>query len=61
MDRNELQESAYSLINQLSTRQLEAVLGILRCLTGGDESDDIPESASGEGLPPEDLISKFFS
>jgi hypothetical protein len=61
MDRNELRESAYALIDQLSTRQLEAVIGILRCLTGGDESDSIPESAAGEGLPPGDIFNKFFS
>jgi hypothetical protein len=61
MDRNELNESAYALIGQLSTRQLEAVIGILRCLTGGDESDSIPEAAGGEGLPPGDIFNKFFS
>ena len=61
MDRDELKDTAYSLINQLSTRQLEAVIGVLRCLAGGDESDSIPEAASGEGLPPEDLFGKFFS
>ena len=61
MDRNELNESAYALIDQLSTRQLEAVIGILRCLTGGDESDSIPEAAAGEGLPPGDIFNKFFS
>ncbi|HYP09203.1 MAG TPA: hypothetical protein VER03_23470 [Bryobacteraceae bacterium] len=61
MDRDALKETATSLINELNTRELEAVVGILRCLAGRDESDSIPEAASGEGLPPEDLFGKFFS
>ena len=61
MDRNELKESAHALVDQMSNRQLEAVLGILRCLAGQDESDVLAESASGEGLPPDDIFNKFFS
>ena len=61
MDRDELREYAHSLVNELTTRQLEAVVGILQCITGRDESDAIPDAASGEGLPPAELFNKFFS
>jgi hypothetical protein len=61
MERDELKEYAHSLVNELTTRQLEAVVGILQVITGRDESDTIPEAAGGEGLPPEDLFNKFFS
>ena len=61
MDRNALREAAHSHIDQLSTRQLEAVLAVLRCINGVDETESIAETASGEGLPPEDLFNKFFS
>jgi hypothetical protein len=61
MDREELREYAHSILNELSQRQLEAVVGILQCITGRDESDNIAEVASGEGLPPADLFNKFFS
>jgi hypothetical protein len=61
MERDELKEYAQSLLNELSTRELEAVVGILQCMTGRDESDTLQETASGEGLPPADLFNKFFS
>ncbi len=61
MDSDELRQYAHSLVNELSTRQLEAVVGILQCITGRDESDNVPEAASGEGMPPADLFNKFFS
>ena len=47
MDRKELKESAHSMVDQLSNRQLEAVVGILRCFTGYDESDSVPEAGRG--------------
>ena len=61
MDRDELKEYAHSLINELSQRQLEAVVGILQCITGRDESETIEETAAGEGLPPGDIFNRFFS
>jgi hypothetical protein len=60
MDRKELKESAHSMLDQLSNRQLEAVVGILRCFTGYDESESVPEQDAGEGLPPANIFGKFF-
>ena len=60
MDRKELKESAHSMLDQLSNRQLEAVDGILRCFTGYDESESVPEQDAGEGLPPANIFGKFF-
>ncbi len=48
------------MLDQLSNRQLEAVVGILRCFTGYDESESVPEQDAGEGLPPANIFGKFF-
>ena len=61
MDRDQLREYAHSLVDELSQRQLEAVVGVLQCITGRDESDGIPETAAGEGIPPGEIFGKFFS
>jgi hypothetical protein len=61
MDRDALKESAKSMIDQLSNRQLEAVVGLLRCFTGYDETESLPEADAGEGLPPANIFGKFFS
>lgn len=61
MDRKELKQQAHDLVDQLGTRQLEAVIGVLRCLAGVDEADFAPEVDSGEGIPPADIFGKFFS
>lgn len=49
------------MVDQLSNRQLEAVVGILRCFTGYDESESVPEADSGDGIPPANIFGKFFS
>ena len=61
MDRAQMKEQAHGMLDQLSNRQLEAVLGLLRCFTGYDESEDIPTTDEGEGLPPANILGKFFS
>jgi hypothetical protein len=61
MDRKELKEQAHSMVEELSNRQLEAVVGLLRCFTGYDESESVPEADAGEGLPPSNILGKFFS
>ncbi len=61
MDRANLKEQAHSMIDQLSNRQLEAVLGVLRCFTGYEESEGVPTVDEGEGLPPANILGKFFS
>ena len=49
------------MVDQLSNRQLEAVVGLLRCFTGYDESESVPEVDAGEGIPPANIFGKFFS
>jgi hypothetical protein len=61
MDRAEMKQQAHEMLDQLSNRQLEAVLGVLRCFTGYDEADAIPTADEGEGLPPANIFGKFFS
>ena len=61
MDRAAMKEQAHGMLDQLSNRQLEAVLGVLRCFTGYDESEDVPTADEGEGLPPANIFGKFFS
>ena len=61
MDRKQLKETAHSMIDQLSNRQLEAIVGILGCFTGYDESESVPEADGGEGIPPANIFGKFFS
>jgi hypothetical protein len=61
MDRAQMKEQAHGMLDQLSNRQLEAVLGLLRCFTGYDESEDVPIADEGEGLPPANIFGKFFS
>jgi len=56
-----MKETAHSMVDQLSNRQLEAVVGILRCFTGYDESESVPEADSGDGIPPANIFGKFFS
>ena len=34
---------------------------MLRCFTGYDESESVPEADAGEGLPPANIFGKFFS
>jgi hypothetical protein len=61
MDRKQLKETAHSMIDQLSNRQLEAVVAMLGCFTGYDESEAVPEADAGEGIPPANIFGKFFS
>jgi hypothetical protein len=47
-----MKEQAHGMLDQLSNRQLEAVLGLLRCFTGYDESEDVPVAMRVRACPP---------
>ena len=61
MDRAEMRQQAHEMVDQLSDRQLAAVLGMLQCFVGYEETEAVAAIDEGEGLPPGNIFGKFFS